>query len=129
ARHQRVQLVVDAPDLSVWMAWANVAVISASSTAWEVAYMGLPAIAVIAADNQSAIAPALETAGLAINLGRHEQITGKAIVDAAVALLDDAPRCREMSKRAQGVVDGRGTQRILARLRAALLQLRDAAKT
>ena len=51
------------------MAWADLAISGAGSTCWELACMGLPAVTLVLAENQRAIAEQLNAAGLVLNLG------------------------------------------------------------
>ncbi len=44
------------------MAWADVAVAAAGSTAWELLHMGVPTVFMVNADNQKPVAAAVEKA-------------------------------------------------------------------
>jgi len=61
--------------MSDLMAWADVAISGGGSTCWELAFMGLPSIFLIAAENQRVNAHVLELKGIGINLGWHMDIT------------------------------------------------------
>ena len=58
-----MRLVVNAPNMAELMAWADVAISAAGSTAWELACMGLPAALIVVAENQTGIAAALVREG------------------------------------------------------------------
>ena len=64
-----LRLVVNAPDMPARMAWADMAVCAGGSTNWELAWMGLPALIVVTADNQQGIAEGLDAAGAARSSG------------------------------------------------------------
>ena len=115
-----IRLSVNPSDMPELMAWAEVAVSAAGSTSWEMAFMGLPAIFIVAADNQRKIAAALDAAHAGVNLGPHYSLTPDAIARALRALLGDAPRRKAMSAGGRRLVDGRGSCRVLAALGAAL---------
>jgi UDP-2,4-diacetamido-2,4,6-trideoxy-beta-L-altropyranose hydrolase len=114
-----VDLVVDARDMPRRMAWAELAVTAAGSTSWELARVGTPQIAIVLADNQRPIARGLADAGLAVSLGWHADVTDERIADAVAALVADAGRRDELSRRGRELVDGRGALRVLAAMGAA----------
>ncbi|MFM8983469.1 MAG: UDP-2,4-diacetamido-2,4,6-trideoxy-beta-L-altropyranose hydrolase, partial [Spartobacteria bacterium] len=66
----KIELVVNPTDMPGLMAWADLAIAAGGSTAWELAFMGLPSLFVILADNQVAIATELESAGFGVCLGK-----------------------------------------------------------
>ncbi len=102
------------PDL---MAWADVAVAAGGSTCWELAFMGLPSLLVVLADNQTALAEGMAEQGAAINLGWHAAVDEVLIVRALSELLADPARQAEMSRNARRLVDGRGADRVVSVLR------------
>ena len=51
-------LCVDVHDVPKLMAWAHAAVSAAGSTSWELAFMGVPTLSVVLADNQAPVAAA-----------------------------------------------------------------------
>ena len=53
------QLLTDVNNMPELMAWADVAVSGGGSTCWELAFMGLPALVLVLAQNQQEIATAL----------------------------------------------------------------------
>ena len=105
-------------DMAEVMAWADVAVSAAGSTCWELAFMGLPSLLIVAAENQRAVAEGLFAAGAAENLGWHEDITSHAISKALYGLCESFERRFNMSKNGRKVVDGKGS----ARVKESLLQ-------
>jgi UDP-2,4-diacetamido-2,4,6-trideoxy-beta-L-altropyranose hydrolase len=106
------------------MNWADIAVAAAGITSWEIAFVGLPALTIVTAENQAATAALLENEGAVINLGAYPTVGAASIRQSFSNLQTDPQRRRSMSERARGLVDGRGTQRVLARLMGMLLQLR-----
>jgi len=113
-----LRLVVDATNMPELMAWADVAVAAAGTTSLELAFMGLPALTFVLADNQRASGEQLQTAGLARNLGWHSDVSPDRILDALAELQTDLPARLEMSQRGRAAVDGAGTERVAAILRA-----------
>lgn len=113
-----VELRADVRDMPALMAWADVAVSAAGSTSWELAFMGLPALSVVLADNQAPVAAALEHMGLAWALGEGTTLTLERISAALQELLADQPRRAEMSRRGRALVDGRGSLRVVDAMHA-----------
>jgi len=114
----RVRLERDVQAISDLMAWADIAVASAGTTSWELAFMGLPFVAVVLAKNQEAIAEGLDRMGVAINIGWHTSLEAETLSETLTRLIEDAPTRRRMSNRGRSLVDGRGTERVIARLLA-----------
>ena len=123
-----IRLVVDVANMPDLMAWADVAVTAAGSTSWELAAMGLPALQLILAENQKAIAEALHREGVTVNMGDFHEVKAETIAAHLGALLDDAPRRGAMSARGIRLVDGHGASRVAAAVggRLALTLVSDA---
>jgi UDP-2,4-diacetamido-2,4,6-trideoxy-beta-L-altropyranose hydrolase len=112
--------VTNMPEL---MAWADVAVTAGGSTCWELAFMGLPSLILMLADNQQSSAKKL--GGLSgRNLGWHEDVSFGEIAEAVSQLLASAQTRAEMVKRGQELVDGEGSDRVLMQLEGKILRLR-----
>lgn len=112
----RFQLRTNVTDMAEFMAWADIAVAAAGSTSWELAFMGLPSVMLIIAENQRAIAERLAAAGACVNLGWHATVTGAAIAKAVGDLLGRADRRTALQNNLRSLVDGHGAERILAAL-------------
>lgn len=102
--------VTNMPEL---MAWADIAIAGGGSTSWELAFMGLPSIILILADNQRTIAKSLGEQGVSINLGWHDDVSSDEIADAVSLLLELSETRVEMVSREQVLVDGLGVNRVL----------------
>jgi len=111
-RSAAVQLVTDAPDVPKLMAWADIAVAAGGSTSWELAFMGLPSLVLVLADNQMSIAAATHRERLSINLGDHAKVDAERMAEAIGSLASDFERRREMSRRGRQIMDGLGADRV-----------------
>ena len=80
------------------------------SSNWERCALGVPALVVILAENQLAIAQALHNAGAVINLGRSTNIKSDDYVAALKAMTPQL--LTSLSEKSSQLVDGRGTQRL-----------------
>ena len=105
--------VTQMPEL---MTWADVAISAGGSTCWELAFMGMPTVALILARNQCPIAERLDTVGVAVNLGWYEDVSPKKLAQVVMQLLK-APRTRaEMSQCGRQLVDSMGSDRVIQAL-------------
>jgi UDP-2,4-diacetamido-2,4,6-trideoxy-beta-L-altropyranose hydrolase len=112
-----VELCIDVTDPAPLMAWADIAVAAAGTTAWELAFMQAPAILLVLAANQVPVAGGLDAFGAAQSLGSSDGLTSGAIAAALRHLIHDAPQRRRMADRAKILVDGMGPARLLAAMR------------
>ena len=108
------------------IAWADFAVAAAGSTCLEFCFFGLPAIVIDAAANQLAVARELHRRGLAIHIPLSQANENK--IANEIQLLAEKPEFREpMSRASEGLVDGRGAERVVNAIVAGSLSLRPAA--
>ncbi|MDR3400888.1 MAG: UDP-2,4-diacetamido-2,4,6-trideoxy-beta-L-altropyranose hydrolase [Chthoniobacter sp.] len=111
-----IRVVHDAPNMAELMAWADLAVATASVTTLELACMGLPALLMVLAENQRLIAEYLHEQGLARYLGWHHELNPVRLREAIFALAGDPKTRDNMSARGRSLVDGRGAGRVAAEL-------------
>ena len=106
----------DALNMPELMAWADIAVSAAGSTCWEMCMMGLPAVVIDVAANQSAIAEGLSRLAVSVHAGSSESLSTEALA-AEVERLLLSSECRSaMSRRGHELVDGEGTLRVMSEL-------------
>jgi UDP-2,4-diacetamido-2,4,6-trideoxy-beta-L-altropyranose hydrolase len=112
-----VELRSNVNDMPELMAWADVAITGGGSTVWETAFMGLPALTIVLAQNQERVAAGLETAGAAINLGWSRNLNPERIASGLDGLLR-SQACRDrISRRGRQLAGGNGTAATVAALR------------
>ena len=109
-----VYLVRNVANMADLMAWADIAISSAGSTSWEMAFMGLPGFLIVLADNQIGVAELQHAAGIAVNLGWYSDLSFQELVRSLKQLLTGERMRIEMIKRGQELVDGSGSARTLA---------------
>jgi spore coat polysaccharide biosynthesis predicted glycosyltransferase SpsG len=119
-----IELLYDVTNMPELMAWADVAVSAGGSTCWELAFMGLPSVVLVLAQNQRGIAQGLDETGAAVNLGWHEDTSVEQIKNALFQLMRAPAVLGEMSRRGQELVDGDGVKRVAAKLRRVGITLR-----
>lgn len=110
---RRSELITDAKNMPDLMAWADVAVSAGGTTSWELAFMGLPAVLLVLADNQRGIAEGLDSAGVARNLGWHMDASESTIRRVLGQILLDSAWRETSSQAARRLVDGRGVSEVV----------------
>jgi UDP-2,4-diacetamido-2,4,6-trideoxy-beta-L-altropyranose hydrolase len=105
-------------DMSELLAWSDVAVSAGGSTCWELAYMGLPAVVMVLAENQKDIAADLDRAGVVISLKQHTEVTVEHLAGTIFRLIEDHKLRQKMSRRGRELVDGQGSVRVVQKLLA-----------
>jgi UDP-2,4-diacetamido-2,4,6-trideoxy-beta-L-altropyranose hydrolase len=115
--------VTSMPEL---MAWADVAISAAGITSWELAFMGLPSLLLIQADNQSATVEGLTALGVAQSLGRSDHLSSDDIARHLRDVLETLEARAVMARRGPQIVDGDGVARVLMHLEGTGVRLRKA---
>jgi UDP-2,4-diacetamido-2,4,6-trideoxy-beta-L-altropyranose hydrolase len=111
-----VELIKNAMNVPELMAWADVAVTAGGTTVWELAFMGVPSLVIILAENQRLTAEALVKAEITINLGWHTSVTLEQIRNELTSLCFLFDRRSEMTQKARVLVDGKGAVRVMENL-------------
>ncbi len=121
-----IQLVQNFWDMAGLMAWADIAISGGGSTCYELAFMGLPSLVIVLADNQYMVASGLESAGISINLGWYASVSAQDIAVRFTELANSANARAEMSNRGRTLVDGYGAARVVHWMHGRALTLREA---
>ena len=116
----------DAKNMPELMAWADLAISAAGSTALELAYIGVPMLLLILADNQAPGAERMHRAGAARSLGWARELSSAALAEAVRQLISAPDERARLARTAQALVDGRGAPRVVRALREKVLRLRPA---
>jgi UDP-2,4-diacetamido-2,4,6-trideoxy-beta-L-altropyranose hydrolase len=112
-----IRFVKHLADMPHWMAWADVAVSAGGSTCWEMAFMGLPNLVLVLAENQRGIARRLDARGVANSLGWGHEVRAGDIAGPLRGLILDPDRRQAMSASGKHLVDGLGARRVVDVLR------------
>lgn len=111
-RDPRVRLCKGVRNMAAVLGAADVAVAGSGGTASELAFLGVPMILMALSPDQVPVAMAMERAGAAIELDRHDGIKNAALAGALNSLIGD-PRQREAMRLAgRALIDGKGAERI-----------------
>jgi len=111
-------------DMPHLMAWADVAISAGGSTCWEMAFMGLPGLIIVLAENQLPIAQKLDAEGAFVNMGWHKSVRSEKIVMALETVMEDKEIRTQMCLRGLNLVNGAGGGRIVTSIMLCELNLR-----
>jgi UDP-2,4-diacetamido-2,4,6-trideoxy-beta-L-altropyranose hydrolase len=114
------QLLTNVSNMPSIMAWADMAVSAGGSTCWELMFVGVPILVIILSENQVVIANGLGKAGAAVNCGWHYKLTEEGFLEIFVDLIKNRKRRMALSRKAQQMVDGLGSERVMKRMRSHL---------
>lgn len=106
------------------MAEADLSIAAGGTTAWELAFMGLPALLLPLAANQVSNVEQLSASGVARALGGFDTLSPAQIGAAIEDLLKDPETRAEMSRRGRALIDGNGGSRVWLYLKESILLLR-----
>jgi UDP-2,4-diacetamido-2,4,6-trideoxy-beta-L-altropyranose hydrolase len=115
----------DVEDISRAMAWADLAISAAGTTVWELAYMGVPSVLLVAAENQRPTAEELDRRGSTVYVRGTSSTLTFDICREVGSLLLDSERRAKMARAGHELVDGKGAARVIEALTE--LRLRPAA--
>ena len=113
---QKITLRRDVSNMAEPMAAADVAISAAGSTCWELCLLGLPALLVDVADNQSELAKELDRRGCAIRVG-DRTVSLERIAEQLKRLGGSQELRQSLSQRSRELVDGDGAMRVVSVLR------------
>ncbi|CAK0770094.1 UDP-2,4-diacetamido-2,4, 6-trideoxy-beta-L-altropyranose hydrolase [Gammaproteobacteria bacterium] len=108
----KVEIHTDVRDMGPLMVWADMALSAAGSTTWELACLGVPALLVVVADNQSVVARTAASIGCAIDLGEWKNLTASGLAHALAQLAANEQQRTAMSIAGRALVDGEGATRV-----------------
>jgi UDP-2,4-diacetamido-2,4,6-trideoxy-beta-L-altropyranose hydrolase len=111
ARRPRTRFSQSLPTLAEAMARADLMISGGGATTWERMCLGLPALVVSLADNQTAVSQALAKAGFQTYLGEAADVTTDVIAAALRDALDHPERLQAQSVRARELTDGQSVAR------------------
>jgi len=111
-------------DMPSLMHWADLAISAGGSTCWELAYMGVPFLVIILADNQKKNAEALAGADAAVNLGWHDSLSEEKLAQTLHGVIGSKEQRSILVNNLKRLVDGKGVHRIVMEMVPPSLHLR-----
>jgi len=121
-----VRIIENASNMPELMAWADMAVISGGTTAYEAAFMGLPCLIVIIAENQILLAEKFDEMKAAVNLGPYEDLSFLQIRDAVGGMRLNRNTRETLSRAGKQLVDGLGARRAIQAMLERIINVRPA---
>jgi len=109
-----IHLQKNVADTAPLMAWADIAIAAGGTTAWELAFMQVPALLVVLEDNQRSGVEGIDQFGAAQSLGGADHLTAAMLDDALRVLIRDRDRRQRMAVHGRILVDGMGPQRVVS---------------
>ena len=106
------KLYTDVEDMASLMTQADIAVGAGGTASWERCCLGLPAVVIEMAENQSRVSSELEKAGAVTYLGRFNDIHKAGIADAVRQLDENPGKLAAMANRAAEICDGLGADKV-----------------
>lgn len=113
----KVRFHCQVPHMSELMSAADLSLGAGGSTTWERCATGLPSLVIAVADNQVAIARAVDQAKALRYLGAGHEVSAHMLAGSINALRDNPEALRDMSAAALALVDARGAGRVVAALK------------
>jgi UDP-2,4-diacetamido-2,4,6-trideoxy-beta-L-altropyranose hydrolase len=124
--HFEAELLVNPTNMPELMEWADLAISAGGSTCWELAFMGVPIMALILADNQKAVAEGITKEGVAVNLGLYKIFDQKIASEEINGLIQSKDRRLNMIQKGQTLISGSGRDRLCERLLARFISMKPA---
>jgi len=111
--HHRIRLIENATNMAQLMTETDLAVSTAGSTVWELAYLGVPAVLGVVAENQRLGAAALQKSGAAVAFNGAATFAAEEFRQALDLVYADQSGRSAMTEAAQRIVDGMGAARVV----------------
>lgn len=112
------EVLIDPSDYAQRVSTADLAIVAAGSTCWELAGLGVPAVVTAVAGNQLGVAASLAAAGAVVDIGPPGGWSVGELSTLLRQLAGDPNRRRSMASAGRELVDGLGADRVVAKMMA-----------
>ena len=123
--HFETELLINPPNMPELMAWADMAISAGGSTCWELAFMGVPSIVLILAENQAAVAEYLLNKKAVLNLGIFAECSKEHISDACKTLIGSSIARTSLSQQSTTLINGHGPNHVIKSMNSNNITLRE----
>jgi len=106
------QVIRDVQNMAELMNQSQLAITNSGLTKYEMAHMGVPAIAISNNRKHANLMDDFANYGTVVHLGNNEDVTAENILGAVTALVKDEIKRVKMSNAGKQLVDGKGIERI-----------------
>jgi UDP-2,4-diacetamido-2,4,6-trideoxy-beta-L-altropyranose hydrolase len=114
----RFRVIRDAVDITPHMAWADLAIIAAGGTIWELLSLGCPTLSFARNDAQANVVAQLQSAGAVKDMGRSQDLDLAKAAQTVQDVMVDATLRQNIACVGRKLVDGRGAARVIAEMNA-----------
>jgi len=112
-----LRIVFNASNMQELMEWADLAIIAAGGTLWELLYMGCAVLSYSRNWVQASVVQELAQMGAVRNLGETEAFEGARLATAVRDLVHSRQLRMQMANTGRHLVDGKGSDRVLRAMR------------
>jgi UDP-2,4-diacetamido-2,4,6-trideoxy-beta-L-altropyranose hydrolase len=109
-------LHVAPPNVAQIMAACDLAITAAGSSVYELGFLGIPMLLLVTAENQRAIAAALDSLGAAVWIDESSVHSAQGVARAIRSFVQDSSTRAGCARKFQTLVDGRGAARVVEAL-------------
>lgn len=117
-RNPGIRIETNIMDMRELMEWADFGIVAAGSICWELAFMGVPALGIVTAENQRYVAEDLESRGVLRNLGWYHRLSTDILASEIVNFSCDFHLRASQTSSGRKLVDGYGARRVVEHLRS-----------
>ena len=121
----KADFLINPPNMPELMAWADMAVSAGGSTYWELAFMGVPSVVLILAENQAAVAEYLMNKKAVLNLGIFAECSKEHISDACKTLIGSRIARTTLSHQSTTLINGPGPNHVIKSMNSNNITLRE----
>lgn len=119
------ELLTAPSDMPGLMAWADMAISAAGGTCWELAFMQVPTIVLVLAENQRGVAEYLTENEAAWSLGEADDGLPVRLREAFRRWIGDAGLRAALLQKSRTLIDGEGASRVVGAMDARQITLRE----
>lgn len=120
---EKIRIVHASQEMPDLIRQADLAITGAGSTAWEIAFLRKPMIAIVLSENQERVAKILHEAGAALAI--HDRTRVRELLGPALrGLLDSPEQRRALGAAAHRLIDGGGVSRVVMAMQGRKVRLR-----
>jgi UDP-2,4-diacetamido-2,4,6-trideoxy-beta-L-altropyranose hydrolase len=123
--HFKAELLINPPNMPELMAWADIAISAGGSTCWELAFMLVPSIILVLAENQAAVTEYLMNRKAVLNLGIFAECSKEQISDACKTLIGSSIARTSLSQQSTTLINGQGPNHVIESMNINNITLRE----
>jgi len=124
ARSNGINVLTDVKDMPALISEAELAITAGGSTTYEMAYMGVPTVAITIANNQQPVVADLDERGVVKSIGKPDEFSDNDFLACLRDLLANESERKSMSEKGMKLIDGYGAYRVCMKAAGKKLWLR-----